>query len=512
MKDKKQQPDSKASGQKDPIIINVCRVMYSILFLIACAVPGATMFMARNDPEGATAEKRLLADAPDIFQEDGTLNREFSSQAIAYVSDHFGFREDLVALDSRLKADLLHVSAEPKVIIGNEGWLYYTPTADDLIGNPTVSPLGLQNILYNLELSRSYAEGHGAKFVIAVVPNKNSIYPQYMPYNYANYGTVGNYGNLLNAMEKYSPTLLDNWCDLRGVLREQAEGSTFPIYHKQDTHWNNIGALTGYRAIMDKTGTDYKTYEEATFSPEQTWEGDLEMMLFPGTDVRDTQYQTDIPYDFEYLGRYRSSDDLNIHTECASGTGSLLMFRDSFGAAVIPYFSENFAAAHYARSRPNPYYNMEEAEYDTVVMEIVERNIPWLQKEAPMHAAIATEPLPPPHTYREGTLNTAQTSSMFLQIYGTLSLPEDLETTSDYVVTLTAPDGSSSSYLAYHCYEADLFGEDSIKDNGYSLYIPAEDLVPGVEYQVSLSFRAPRQILGYELGTVSIPAPGENVG
>lgn len=499
-------PKTAKSGQKDPLIINVCRVMYSILFLTVCAVPGVTMFMAHGDENGKTAEKRLLADAPDIFLENGEVNRDFSDEAIAYVSDHFGFREDLVALDARLKSDLLHVSAEPKVIIGNEGWLYYTPTADDYIGRPTVTPLGLQNILYNLELSRSYAESHGAKFVIAVVPNKNSIYPQYMPYNYANYGTVGNYGNLVNAMEKYSPALLQCWCDLRGALGEAAAQET-PVYHKQDTHWNNIGALTGYRAIMDAVGSDYKTYADAQFTPEQTWEGDLETMLFPGTEVRDMQYQSDIPFDFEYVGRFRSTDDINIHSECASGTGSLLMFRDSFGAAVIPYFSENFASADYSRARPNPYYNMESAQYDTVVMEIVERNIPWLQKEAPMHAAIPAEPLPTPHAYRSGTLFTAQTNSAFLQIYGTLDLPEGLDVTSDYVVTLTDPAGNTASYLAYHCYEADLLEEEMIGDNGYSLYIPAESLVQGTEYSVSLTIRAPRQIVGYELGTVSLPAP-----
>ena len=494
--------------KKRELFEKICLITYSILFFAACAVPGVTMFMARGDEEGTTAEKRLLADAPSIRSEDGSINKQFSDEAIAYVSDHFGFREDLVALDAQIKAKLLHVSSEPKVIIGTEGWLYYTPTKDDFIGNPTVTPLGIQNILYNLELSKSYAESHGASFVIAVVPNKNTLYPQYMPYNYANYGTVGNYGHLVNAMEKYSPALLQNWCDLRGILSEQAADPHTPdIYHKQDTHWNNIGALTGYRAIMDVTGKDYKAYPDTQFTPEQTWEGDLETMLFPGTQERDWQYTPDIAYDFEYLGRYRSSDDLNIHTECGTGTGSLLMFRDSFGAAVIPYFSENFASADYSRSRPNPYYSMENTEYDTVVMEIVERNIPWLQREAPMHAAFPTEPLPAPHTWREGTLYTAQTNSAFLQIYGTLSLPEDLDTACDYVVTLTAPDGTETSYLAYHCYESDLLGTEKIGDNGYSLYIPAESLAEGTEYQVTLTFRAPRQIVGYQLGTVSLPMP-----
>ena len=110
---------------------------------------------------------------------------------------------------------------------------------------------------------------------------------------------------------------------------------------------------------------------------------------------------------------------------------------------------------------------------------------------------------------RQGTLQTAQNGSMYLQIYGTLELPEGLDTACDYVVTLTAPDGTAQSYLAYHCYESDLLGEETIGDNGYSLYIPAEDLLPETAYQVELRMRTPKQIIGYDLGTASMEAAAE---
>ncbi len=474
---------------------------YCLLFFAACAVPGAMLFVPTN--EDGTAEKRQLAEKPVFFTEDGRFNDNFSAECLAYVSDHFGFRSQLVAADAEVKSTLLHVSAEPKVTIGMDGWLYYTQTVDDATGVPTVSELGIRNIVYNLEMSRDYAASKGAELIVAIVPNKASIYSKYLPYYCRESGVSGNYGNLAAAVKETDL----NWCDLYTPLHAASllPGDDY-IYHKLDTHWNNKGALVGCRAILDSTGKEYNAFDDALGGAEKThdWEGDLQNMLFPGSQVRDDQYTLPIEFTYQYQGRFKDTDDLTINTMCAGAEGKLLMFRDSFARAAIPFLSENFASARYCRARPNPYYNLENEQFDYVVTEIAERNIAWLQKEAPMHAAPAAEPLPEPHVRKPGTVYTAQNGAMYLQIYGTLELPEDLDTACDYVVTLTAPDGAQQHYLAYHCYESDLLGEEEIGDNGYSLYVPTENLVQDTDYQVSLSFRAPRQIIGYDLGTVSL--------
>ena len=478
----------------------IAYITYILTFMAALAVPGALLLKPAADNETVGVEKRQLAQMPAFKNEDGSFNENWSSGFLAYVSDHFGFRSELVSLDAKLKADLLHVSAEPQVIIGEKGWLYYTPTVNDYIGNPTVSKLGMQNILYNLKMSRDYVESKGSQLVIAVVPNKNTVYPDYMPYNYRRSGAANNLDNLTAYLRRSDLV----WCDLAGVLKNTAVTEQDELlYHKQDTHWNNKGALVGYRAVMQTTGRAFQDFSGAQHHAEQSWSGDLQSMLFPGSGELDTQYIYDIPFDFTYQGRYRSSDDITIDTVSPSGEGSLLMFRDSFGAAIIPYFSQNYATARYSRARPNPYYNLESAQYDTVVMEIVERNIAWLQKEAPMHPALPAEKPEPPRMTGTGSVYTAQNGTMFLQIYGTLELPETLRTTGDYVVTLTAPDGTEQSYLAYHCYEADLLEEDTIGDNGFSLFVPTENLIPDAAYQVSLCLCAGSQSIGYELGTVA---------
>ena len=480
--------------------VRIAYYVYILVFLTACAVPGAMLLRKQEAQTQAGAEKRMLAEMPSFRKEDGSINEEWSAEFLAYVSDPFGFRPELVQADAKLKADLLHVSAEEQVIIGTGGWLYYTPTVNDYIGNPTVSRMGIQNIIYNLKMSRDYVESKGSQLVIAVVPNKNTVYPSYMPYNYRKSGAANNLDNLTAQLRSSDLT----WCDLAAVLKNAAvteQGKL--LYHKQDTHWNNFGALLGYRAMMQTTGREFNAFSDALCTTEQSWQGDLQNMLYPGSEVLDTQYVYDIPFTFSYQGHYRSSDDININTQNPDGNGSLLMFRDSFGAAVIPYFSQNYASARYSRARPNPYYQLEQEPFDTVIMEIVERNIAWLQKEAPMHAAPAVETPEFPENTREGTVCTAQNGSMFLQIYGTLELPEQLPAAADYIVTLTAQDGSTQSYLAYHCYEADLLEEDAIGDNGYSLYVPTENLIPDADYDVTLTLRAGNVSAGYTLGTVA---------
>ncbi len=454
--------------------------LYCLLFFAACAVPG-TMLLCQ--PENSNSEKRQLAKFPSIHTKDGSLNQKWGSEFQSYVSDHFGFRQTLVNADSRMKATLLHTSAEEDVIIGQDGWLYYTATVNDYIGNPTVSLLGIQNIVHNLELMQEYAAQTGSVFTVAVVPNKNTVYPDFMPYYYKNSGISNNLDNLKAAVSETDI----NWCDLSDTLISTAKSSDTLLYHKTDTHWNNTGALIGYQTMMDAVGMPYHSYSDATYTIQPEWKGDLQGMLFPESDVLDDQTVYDIGFTYSYQGHYRNSDDITINTSNPDGTGSLLMFRDSFGAAIIPYFSQQFQTARYSRSRPNPIYLLEEQHYDAVILEIVERNIAWLQKEAPMHSALPAENVPSSDKNGDATLYTDQNGSSLLHIYGTVSLPENLTKAATYYVTITEESGSSASYIAYNCYESDQLEDTEIRDNGYSLYIPTDTLTEGKNYTVNIT-------------------------
>lgn len=460
---------------------------YCLLFFAACAVPGAMMLSDRG--EDSTAENRQLAAFPSFTMEDGSFNKEWSTQLQSYVSDHFGFRSALVTADSHLKAKLLHTSAEEDVIIGSDGWLYYTPTVDDFTGNPTVSDAGISNIIHNLSLMQDYAESKGSRLLVAVVPNKSTVYPDHMPANYVTTGLDGNLERLTASLAEQDTA----YVDLQKILTEAAAASADPIYHKHDSHWNNTGARIGYDAILDALAIPHEDYAETAYSIENSWEGDLQNMLFPDSGVLDEQHHYALEQSYAYLGRYKDADDLNIDTIQPTGQGSLLMFRDSFGEAIIPWLSEHFASAKYTRSRPYALYHADTMPYDAIVVEIVERNIAWLQREAPLHAAMPAEIIPAAAEQCEGTLLAEHDGTRYLHIYGTADVPAS-EMGYVHYVTLQDADGTQHSYRAYSCYEAELLGDAEIRDNGFSLYLDTAEIDPLAVYDMTVTTVTAEQV------------------
>lgn len=483
-------------------------ILYCLLFFVICAVPGAMLLKKTDDGTDAiTAEKRRLAEFPAFQDAEGNFNTKFSTEFQAYVSDHFGFRQELVQLDSLLKADLLHVSAEDNVIIGKEDWFYYTKTTDDFIGNPTVSDLGLQNILRNLKLMQEYTESKGSQILVTIVPNKNTIYPEYMPDYYRNFGTSSN----LDRLEQLLSGQEIPYLSLKDALLQEKEQSNMQLYHKLDSHWNNAGALSGYRAIMDASGLACNSYPDAEKHYKIEWNrtGDIFEMLFPDSGILDENViYLELDFNYRYLGHYKNSDDLTINTINPEGTGSLLMFRDSFGEAIIPYFSQSFHTAMYSRARGCPFYYLEMQKYDLVIAEIVERNIAWLQREAPMHGAIQVDPESVPESLASFVPLTecyTDQNGSFLQIYGSVTLPGDVTTAPEYFVTLVNKDGEKISYKAYNCYESEKLGREEIQDNGYSLYISVADLQEDMAYDAYLTVKLPDIVYRSALGEITYP-------
>ena len=65
------------------------------------------------------------------------------------------------------------------------------------------------------------------------------------------------------------------------------------------------------------------------------------------------------------------------YADCGNILGGkrILVFRDSFGRAMIPYMGEVFDACTFNRSTPYDMSVVEDTECDYVLIEIVERNL-----------------------------------------------------------------------------------------------------------------------------------------
>ena len=87
-------------------------------------------------------------------------------------------------------------------------------------------------------------------------------------------------------------------------------------------------------------------------------------------------------------------EDLQIESVNPSKEGNLIMFRDSFANALIPFISESFGQVNYYRLFPYDYTKIESLTADTLVIEIAERNLNWFLQATPVLSATTEDVLP----------------------------------------------------------------------------------------------------------------------
>ena len=101
-----------------------------------------------------------------------------------------------------------------------------------------------------------------------------------------------------------------------------------------------------------------------------------------------TRTEEDAAYDREFAFSYarpiRSAEDQFIQTENPDRSGNLLMFRDSFGNLLHPYLADAYGQAAFSRAMPYTMSLLDQTGADTVLIEIVERNLDWWATQAPI--------------------------------------------------------------------------------------------------------------------------------
>lgn len=351
------------------------KISYIVLFLMALVIPGVWTFVGKQENIG----NEETVDFSDV----NYLN--ISDKVDSYMSSGFGFRNKLVQMNNQVYLNVFGESGEPSVIVGKDDWLFYESALHDYTGEDKLSDIEIDKIARVLEIAERAVEAQGAKFVFACAPNKMEIYGDYMPYYCYESMEKGNYENLYAALNAEGI----NAVDLKVVLKAEAEKSEEIIYHKLDSHWNNLGAAYAYEAIMKNAGLEYIDFTNGRYSIKSDFDGDLYAMLFPNGNKKDEQIYFERESEYYYVSKYRGPEDLLIETMVDDAKGSLLMYRDSFGNVLHTFMAESFGYSVFSRALP---YDLTNAnEYSLVVLEIVERNIGNLLEYPPIIKAETVE-------------------------------------------------------------------------------------------------------------------------
>ena len=355
----------------------------------------------------SSTEKRRLAERPALDLKPGTL-ATFPSRFEAYFNDHFGYRSLFIRRYNRIMKKYFAKSPVPDVLIGKNNWLFFTESnlIDDFVGADPFTPEELETWRSNLEHKRDWLAKQGIRYLFVVAPNKQTIYPEYLPdYLQKDRGRT-RLQQLMTYLNAHSDVPI---LDLSGVLTEAKKRHR--IYHATDTHWNDRGAYAAYRAIMDRVG---QWFPDASFTQNKIIEtenvpgrgGDLAGMLDMADTMREenpvlkVQPTTCSPEINKAVADFmKTPADLirskAFMTKCDNSKLRAVVFRDSFFETIIPFIAEDFNRIVYVWK---PYDQaimkelIEQQKPQIVIEEMVERLLILVRERSGRDGTIAADP------------------------------------------------------------------------------------------------------------------------
>ncbi|PKM90718.1 MAG: hypothetical protein CVU85_00155 [Firmicutes bacterium HGW-Firmicutes-10] len=350
------------------------KLTFSILIIGTSLIPLLATALGLNS---INLDRSSLSSMPALIK-DNRINTSFTSEFDDFFTDQFSLRTFLISAYNEIYANIFKQSGNDKVIVGQQGFLFFEETLDDYLKVNQLSHNDLMRFNEILRIQSKFLQSKNISGYLMIVPNKATIYPEHMP---SSFKAIGERSNLDRISEM---DLNINTIDLTSLLIKQKSVYKDDLYHRQDSHWNNIGAAFGYLEMMKSLNKESLSLLDLAMEKKVDWQGDLARMLYPSKITLEHQVYFQLPNQFTFTKAIRTFEDIQIESINSAKEGRLIMFRDSFANALIPYISESFAQVNYDRTFPYDFRRIKELQSDALVMEIAERNINWYLQATPI--------------------------------------------------------------------------------------------------------------------------------
>tara|TARA_R110002124_G_scaffold16165_5_gene69435 strand:- start:1301 stop:2548 length:1248 start_codon:yes stop_codon:yes gene_type:complete len=394
--------------------LNLPNTALAILFVLLLFAPMATQLLSLADGRSTdTGENRTLSSAPGLPDTlDGWI--AYPATVERYYRDNFALRAPLLNTANILKLTL-GIDLAPHYVAGKDDWVFFSndATTEVLRGARPLEQNDLAAFRANMRRTQQQLGDIGILFLYFAVPEKQSIYPEYLP----------------GRIEQVGPSHLDQvstaeasshyYVDVKSVLLAAKTGEAGKgrmLYHELDSHWTCWGAYLAYRAIVEQglLSTDVSVplvkEQEIAYrnlsSFNKTDYLSLDFWTTPVTSLspRDTAYEcllekdarvqmqvvktgTVLPYingeQYPPEASYPDTDVLfqNWHAVNRNPRVSLkaLVVRDSFASRLTPYLNRTFSEVLYVHYLPirrgTLRVAIEEFQPDVVIYEFAERQL-----------------------------------------------------------------------------------------------------------------------------------------
>jgi len=327
-----------------------------VAFVILLLIPELnSVFGFISDTENL--ENRKLNDRPEFIL--AKLD-PFPEAYEKYYNDHFFMRNFMNKLWSEFSIKYLKKSPSPKSIIGKNGWLYMTERElETYLAKNLFSKSELDSFVTEISNRVKYLESIGTKYYFVVAPTKYSIYPEYLPNMYQIEQRKTRTDQIINALSDVQGV---NIIDLRETLLKHK--LDYEMFKHTDNHWNSYGAYFAYREIIDRIRDDFPdvipAYPLDSFKIEElNVKGGNIATIINGEYIFRETHQPEIkfinqkiyegnpgnypvtkgfPYPYEYE---------KVDSTALQNAPKVLIIRDSFGNALMPFLSANFSESVY---------------------------------------------------------------------------------------------------------------------------------------------------------------------
>ncbi|NUM60058.1 MAG: hypothetical protein HUU56_15595 [Bdellovibrionaceae bacterium] len=307
-----------------------------------------------------TTEYRKKPKFPD-FKMEWDYIKEFED----FYQNNFKLRNILIHANAMLRFRLFQISSSEKVIVGKNGWLFYE---DDKTNNTyrNVAPYTSEQLEEKFKFHEKRAQElakKGIPYVFFVGPNKQSIYPEFLPdWAQEKLSPISRYDQL---MEKIKTSKYILSIDSKKLLLDLKTKQQ--LYYKTDSHWNIYAGYHIYHAVMKKLyeKTKNELYLPTSF---ETYKIQPTKDIFPGDLLRMMDLPGWIPEtgNFDFVRPIFPEKKLRF-----------TLFHDSFYISLRLFFEFQYDLkneAHWVEEK-NADWNKISNESDFVIYEQVERNL-----------------------------------------------------------------------------------------------------------------------------------------
>lgn len=287
------------------------------------------------------------------------------------------------------------------VIVGYDGYMFYNDTLADFSGQGFLHGEIYDRTVKMLKERNKWAEDHGKKFYFVIAPNKNTVYPDYMPDGYS-IASYRRYDQFVEILRSAGITAVDLRDTMKAAVNATPERN---LYYKYDTHWNNHAGFLAYQTTMNMIRKDFPN---AVLHQKSDYQ-----INYCETYMKDQAYYLGY-YDYfkDYgpvytlkngksatLTRYTPKDawgQFAFAYECTSGPNkgfsdklyelqytndsltsapNAYVMRDSYSIAMIPFLKDSFHSSTYNWTFDFSTNEIEKAKADIILVIVAERNL-----------------------------------------------------------------------------------------------------------------------------------------